>query len=79
MLEYTRIYSIFPCQAGAEVLRARRAGAQTTLIGAGDVWGLRVLVYSTIQLEYNPRKLKYKRTVCTLIMNVIVDEILFRY
>jgi hypothetical protein len=38
-----------------------------------------VLVYSTIQLEYNPRKLKYKRTVCTLIMNVIVDEILFRY
>jgi hypothetical protein len=32
MLEYTQIYSIFPCQAGAEVLRARRAGAQTTLL-----------------------------------------------
>jgi hypothetical protein len=26
MLEYTRIYSIFPYRAGAEVLQARQAG-----------------------------------------------------
>jgi hypothetical protein len=37
MLEYTRIYSIFPYWVGMEVLRARRAGAQTTLTwGKGD-------------------------------------------
>jgi hypothetical protein len=29
MLEYIRIYSIFPCRAGAEVLRARRASRQS--------------------------------------------------
>jgi hypothetical protein len=29
MLEYTRI---FPCRAGVEIYRARRAGAQTTLL-----------------------------------------------
>jgi hypothetical protein len=28
MLEYTRIYSIFPCRAGAEVLRARQASGR---------------------------------------------------
>jgi hypothetical protein len=30
-LKIPRIYSIFPCWAGVEVLRARRASAQTTL------------------------------------------------
>jgi hypothetical protein len=36
MLEYTRIYLIFPCRAGVEVLRARWAGAQTTLFVSCD-------------------------------------------
>jgi hypothetical protein len=28
VLEYTQIYSIFPCRAGVEVLQARRAGGR---------------------------------------------------
>jgi hypothetical protein len=52
---YTRIYSIFPCRAGTEVLRARWASIQTTL--------LVLLIFEIVDIGFIISKLTIKGKV----------------